>query len=403
MAAEKVEFKGENGNTLRGILHLSNKPGSPFALFAHCFTCSKDLKAISTLSKRLAQKGISVLRFDFTGLGESEGEFSDTGFSTNVGDIVSAAGFLEKNYSPVDILIGHSLGGAAVLQSSEHIPSAKAVVTIASPSEPSHVKKILKTGIEEISRTGEGVVNIAGRSFRIKKEFLDDLESHSMERKITNLRKALLVMHSPIDNIVGIDNATAIFVPAKHPKSFISLDNADHLLSRRNDAEYAAEVIASWSERYIKSPGDGATSSSGQGDVEVVNGKFGYTTYISVNGHEMTVDEPVNLGGDDLGADPYSYLLGALGSCTAITIRMYSERKNWRLENIRIVLNHEKIHASDCAECETAEGKVDRIDRKIILEGDLSEEQKSRLLEIADKCPVHKSLKSEISIRTFAD
>lgn len=400
MSVKKIEFEGQDGNKLRGLLHLSNRPDSAFALFAHCFTCSKDLKSVSAISKELARNGVSVLRFDFTGLGESEGEFSDTNFTTNVLDLVKAAEFLEKNYSPAELLIGHSLGGAAVLQSADKIDSSKAVVTIAAPSEPSHVLKLIQNNKDEIRSEGEASVNISGRKFRIKKQFLDDLEKQGMEKKIRDLGKALLVMHAPFDNIVGIDNATGIFLPAKHPKSFVSLDSADHLLSNRTDARYVGSVISSWSSRYIKNISYMHEPVSDGETVEVVNHKHSYTTYIRKDNHLVVSDEPVSAGGDDLGGDPYSYLLGSLGSCTAMTLRMYAERKGWPLDRVSVVLTHKKIHASDCSECETREGKIDQLERNITVTGELSNDQRSRLVEIADKCPVHKTLTSETVIRT---
>lgn len=403
MAVKKVEFEGHNGNTLKGILHLSNKPGSVFAIFAHCFTCSKDLKSVTAISKELSKNGISVLRFDFTGLGESEGEFSDTNFTTNTRDLIMAAAFLEKNYSQVDILIGHSLGGAAVLQAAGELDSASAVVTIAAPSDPNHVLGLLKNGKQEIESKGEGDIDIAGRTFRIKKQFIDDLKNYTMEQKINELRKALLVMHSPMDNIVGIDNATGIFVPAKHPKSFVSLDNSDHLLSNIKDALYVGSTISSWVSRYLKKGTDSdkkSIKSIDEGSVVVVNEKHSYTSYLYSGEHELVADEPSKHGGDDLGPDPYSYLLASLGSCTAMTIRMYSDKKGWTLEEVKVTLSHEKIHASDCDDCESTEGKIDVIERKIQLSGDLSDEQRNRLGEIADKCPVHRTLTSETVIRT---
>jgi len=402
MSVKKVEFKNDSGTVLRGLLHLSNKPDSVYAIFAHCFTCSKDLKSVKTICNELARKGISVLRFDFTGLGESEGNFSDTNFSTNTLDIVSAADYLENNYAPAELLIGHSLGGAAVIQIAEKISSSKAVVTIAAPSEPSHVLRHMKDKKDRIDSQGEATVLIAGRPFKIKKQFLDDLEESGMKNKIGNLRKALLVMHSPFDNTVGIDNATAIFVTAKHPKSFITLDNADHLISSRHDALYTGRVIAAWADRYIeRDPGNERRQDDKT--VKVINDKYSYSTYIRTGEHLLVSDEPISSGGDDLGPDPYKYLLSSLGSCTCMTLRMYSNRKKWPLDTIKVSLSHEKIYAADCEDCETKEGKIDRITRRIELAGDLSSEQKERLIEIADKCPVHRTLNSEISIRTELD
>lgn len=402
MPVQKLDFEGSNGAILRGILHISDTPGSPFAIFAHCFTCSKDLIAVKTIASEISQNGVSVLRFDFTGLGESEGDFPDTSFTTNVSDLIYASEFLAANYSPVQLLIGHSLGGAAVLQAAGEIPSCTAVVTISSPSEPSHVLKLFKEDIKEIEKRGEGNVEIEGREFKIKKQFIDDLEKNNMNLKISNLKKALLVMHSPIDNVVGIDNASNIFLPAKHPKSFISLDNADHLLSKSEDAKYVGSVISSWSKRFLTADAENTVpeNADDEGAVVVINEKHSYTSRIYNGDHIMIADEPESKGGDDQGPDPYTYLLGSLGSCTAITLRMYSKRKNIPLEDIRVILRHRKVHASDCEECETVHGKVDYINRDLELSGDLTGEQRSKLLDIADKCPVHRTLHSEIVIKT---
>ena len=399
MSVKKVEFRSHEGNVLRGLLHLSNKPASVFAIFTHCFTCSKDLKSIKTISSELARNGISVLRFDFTGLGESEGDFSETNFTTTTMDIVSAAEFLEKNYFPPELLIGHSLGGAAVLQIADRIESSKAVVTIAAPSEPSHILKHIGDKKDQIDHEGEASVQIEGRPFRIKKQFLDDLEKNNMKKKIENLRRSLLILHSPFDNTVGIDNATGIFTAAKHPKSFISLGNSDHLISNSDDAVYTGKIISSWAGKYLEMD-RGIKNERENNPLTVINEKYSYSSYIISGDHTMVSDEPVASGGDDLGPDPYRYLLSSLGSCTCMTLRMYSDRKKWSLDAVRVTLRHEKIHASDCEDCETKEGKIDRITRIIKLIGDLKPDQKKRLLEIADKCPVHRSLKSEISIKT---
>lgn len=394
---KRIKFRNKEGKTLKGILHLSNKRLSPFAVFAHCFTCSKNLKSVSSICKELVRNGISVLRFDFTGLGESEGDFAETNFSTNVDDIVSATRYLENNYSQVKLLIGHSLGGAAVLQSAHRVPSCRAVVTIGAPADPSHVLKHIESRRSEVESEGEAVVKISGRNFKIKKHFLDDLEKSSMKDKISNLRKALLVMHAPGDNIVGIDNASNIFLPAKHPKSFVTLDTADHLISDRSDAVYTGCVISSWAKRYIFDTQD---MDHENGKLVAVNDRHSFATYIYTGDYLMVSDEPDTSGGEDLGPDPYMYLLSSLGSCTAMTLRMYAERKGIPLEFIRVFLAHKKIHASDCAECETEEGRVDYIEKEIELNGELSDEQRSRLMEIAEKCPVNRSLKSEVFIKS---
>lgn len=399
MKTIKLQFENTTGQQLSARLELplERKPKA-FALFAHCFTCNKNLVAVTNISRALTASGFAVLRFDFTGLGESEGEFSDTNFSSNVDDLVQGAEYLAAHYQPPQIIIGHSLGGAAVLQAASRLPFVKAVVTIGAPSNPPHVQHLLKNNIEEIRETGEATVLLAGRPFKIKKQFLDDLEDSNMQGVIKNLDKALLVLHSPQDSTVGINNAAEIYQAAKHPKSFISLDGADHLLTDKEDSFYAGQVIASWSSRYI-SP-EPATELETEKQVVTETGGDGFTTQIKAGRHHLLADEPANVGGKDLGPTPYGYLLAALGACTSMTLRMYAERKNWPLERATIHLEHFKLHSDDCEACETEQGYIDHIDREIELEGPLNEEQKTRLLEIADRCPVHKTLHAEIIINT---
>ena len=399
MKTIKLQFENTTGQQLSARLELplERKPKA-FALFAHCFTCNKNLVAVTNISRALTASGFAVLRFDFTGLGESEGEFSDTNFSSNVDDLVQGAEYLAAHYQPPQIIIGHSLGGAAVLQAASRLPFVKAVVTIGAPSNPPHVQHLLKNNIEEIRETGEATVLLAGRPFKIKKQFLDDLEDSNMQGVIKNLDKALLVLHSPQDSTVGINNAAEIYQAAKHPKSFISLDGADHLLTDKEDSFYAGQVIASWSSRYI-SP-EPATELETEKQVVTETGGDGFTTQIKAGRHHLLADEPANVGGKDLGPTPYGYLLAALGACTSMTLRMYAERKNWPLERATIHLEHFKLHSDDCEACETEQGYIDHIDREIELEGPLNEEQKKRLLEIADRCPVHKTLHAEVIINT---
>lgn len=405
---EKITFTGADGvSRLAARLDLPAGRPRAYALFAHCFTCTSNIFAAARIADGLTRHGIAVLRFDFTGLGASEGDFANTSFTSNVGDLLAAAAWLRAERAAPSILIGHSLGGAAVLAAAGNIPEARAVATIATPAEPSHVRGLLIGAIDEIERTGSGEVSIGGRPFRIGRELLEDIAVQRLEPKISSLHRALLVIHAPGDAIVGIDNASRIFVAAKHPKSFVSLDDADHLLSRPQDAAYVADVIAAWAERYVAEPGatpSGATLADA-GEVvapadavlvaEAGTGRFAQV--ISVGGrHRLFADEPVDVGGDDGGPGPYDLLLAALGACTSMTIRMYADRKALPLEHVAVTLRHAKIHAADCAECETKEGKVDHIDRQIRLDGPLSDEQRQRLLEIADKCPVHRTLHSEI-------
>jgi uncharacterized OsmC-like protein/pimeloyl-ACP methyl ester carboxylesterase len=399
MPLERFEFPNARGEKLSALLDRPAGRAVAFALFAHCFTCGKDVLAAKRIAEGLTARGIAVLRFDFTGLGASEGEFANTTFSSNVADLVAAANHLRATHQPPAILIGHSLGGAAVLAAAGQIPEARAVVTIAAPADPAHVTGLFRERVADIQEQGEVEVALAGRPFRIRKEFLDDIAMQNLERCLREMRKALLVLHSPTDELVGIENASAIFSAARHPKSFVSLSGADHLVSRRADAVYVAEVIAAWSERYLDMvPQPDAMPIEGVLVAETGHGKFEQS--IVAGPHRYLADEPVSVGGNGSGPSPYEYLLAALGACTSMTIRLYADLKKLPLARVAVALRHDKIHAVDCAECETREGKIDRIEREVTLEGDLSPEQRAKLMEIADKCPVHRTLHSEINIRT---
>lgn len=400
MPTVSVRFRGSLGTELAARLDMPALPPRACALFAHCFTCSKESKAASFLSAALAEHGVAVLRFDFTGLGASEGDFADTGFSSNVADLVAAADWMRANHGAPAILVGHSLGGAAALAAASRIPECRAVATIGAPYEPAHVKGLLKSSVEEIVAKGEAEVDLGGRSFRIRREFLDDLEGQPQKDAIAGLRRALLVMHSPLDDIVPIDNATGIFVAARHPKSFVSLDTADHLLSRREDARYAAAVLAAWAGRFVPLA-DPHRIEGEAGEVMVAETREGkFTQAISAAGHSLRADEPQSLGGLGSAPGPYDLLLAGLGACTAMTIRMYADLKKLPLARVSVRLRHEKVHAADCAECETRDGRVDRIERVVTLEGDLDDAQRAKLLEIAGKCPVHRTLHAEVTIPT---
>ena len=399
MPAERFDFPNARGEKLSALLDRPAGKPLAFALFAHCFTCGKDILAAKRIAEGLTGRGIAVLRFDFTGLGASSGEFANTTFSSNVADLVAAANHLREMHRAPAILIGHSLGGAAVLAAASQIPEARAVATIGAPVDPGHVKHLFKDHVDTIQQQGEVEVALAGRPFRIRKEFLDDISERKLEGCLAGLRKALLVLHSPTDNIVGIENASAIFVAAKHPKSFVSLAGADHLLSKRTDAVYVSEVIAAWSERYLDMvPEPDAAPLDGVLVGETGNGKFEQS--IVAGKHRYIADEPTSVGGNGSGPSPYEYLLAGLGACTSMTIRLYADLKKLPLRRVSVRLKHDKIHAADCENCETKEGKIDRIDREITLEGDLSAEQRARLMDIADKCPVHRTLHGEIDIRT---
>ena len=399
--SEKLTFPSASGEQLAARLDLPAGKPRAYALFAHCFTCTKDIFAAARIAGGLAEQGIAVLRFDFTGLGHSEGEFANTNFSSNVDDLVAAAGYLAQECEAPKILIGHSLGGAAVLAAAPRIPGAVAVATIGAPAEPAHVQHLFQAARPEIEVKGEAEVLLAGRPFRIKKQFLEDIESRRLEEAVGGMRKALLVFHAPRDETVGIDNAGKIFVAAKHPKSFVSLDGADHLLSRKADARYVATVLAAWAGRYISEDGAAEALKAPSGTVIVrETGEGRFTQEIAAGAHALRADEPESYGGDDSGPGPYDLLLAGLGACTSMTLRLYAERKKWPLERTTVTMKHAKIHAEDCAECETKEGKLDRIERRLTLEGPLDEAQRARLVEIADKCPVHRTLHSEVVIET---
>ncbi len=403
MQNERFDFPNARGETLAALLERPVGEPVAFALFAHCFTCGKDNLAAKRIARTLAERGIAVLRFDFTGIGASEGEFANTNFSSNVDDLVAAADHLRRTAKAPALLIGHSLGGAAVLAAAARIPEAHAVATIAAPSDPGHVTGLFKNEVADIRAEGEREVVLSGRPFRIRREFLDDVAEQNLLPRVTDLRKALLVLHSPTDDTVGIDNATRIFLAAKHPKSFVSLADADHLLSRRRDAIYAADVIAAWAERYVDLAAVAEDTEMNEDKRAVVVAETGAAKFqqsVTIGPHHLLADEPMPAGGLDSGPSPYEWLLAGLGACTAMTLRLYADHKALPLDHVSVRLMHSKIHATDCAECETKEGMLDRIDRAITLEGALDEAQRARLLEIADRCPVHRTLTSEIDIKT---
>jgi uncharacterized OsmC-like protein/alpha-beta hydrolase superfamily lysophospholipase len=402
MRTERFEFPNASGERLAALLDRPDGEPLAYALFAHCFTCGKDNLAAKRIAERLTASGIVVLRFDFTGLGMSEGEFANTTFSSNVADLIAAADHLRRTHRAPALLIGHSLGGAAVLAAAADVPEAHAVVTIAAPADPHHVTGLFRDRLDEIRERGEVEVALAGRPFRVRREFLDDIAEQRLLDRVGSLRKALLILHAPTDQTVGIDNASRIFLAAKHPKSFVSLADADHLLSRRSDAIYVANVIAAWAERYLDAaPKPESTADAEPRTVRVTETHQGrFQQAITVGPHRLLADEPIEAGGLDGGPNPYDFLLTALGACTAMTVRLYAEHKGLPLDQVSVTLSHQKIHAADCESCETKEGKIDRIERSIVFEGKLDDAQRKRLLEIADKCPVHRTLKSEIDIRT---
>ena len=390
-----IQFAGAAGETLAGVLELPAGPPRAHALFAHCFTCSKDIAAAVRVARALAEQGYGVLRFDFTGLGESEGDFAQTGFSSNVADLVAAAEHMASEGRAPALLVGHSLGGAAVLAAAPRIASVEAVATLAAPSDPQHVEHLLSASLETIQREGQAEVAIGGRPFTVRREFLEDVEGAKLETALKDLGAALLVMHSPVDKVVGIDHARRIYQAARGPKSFVSLDDADHLLSKRADARYAAGVLAAWASRYV--PDESAElparrPAAGEALAEEVGS--GYTTRLAVRGHDLHADEPAEVGGADRGPTPTEYLDLALGSCTTMTLRMYAGRKEWPLDRVttRVTRKQEPT--------DTPGVKHTTFERVLEVEGDLTDEQRQRLLEIAEKCPVHRILEGPKTITT---
>lgn len=401
MPSERFDFPNAAGERLAALLDRPGDEPRAYALFAHCFTCGKDIGVARRIAEGLTALGIGVLRFDFTGLGASEGEFANTTFSSNIADLVAAAAELRRTRRAPAILIGHSLGGTAVLAAASEVPEARAVVTIGAPFDPAHVTGLFKEHVGAINAKGEIEVVLAGRTFRIRKSFLDDVAEQKLSERILNLHKALLVFHSPTDEFVGIENASRIFTTAKHPKSFVSLAGADHLLSRRSDATYVAKVIRAWAERYLEMPDGLPDMPDDDGAVVVRETRAGrFQQEITAGPHRLLADEPVQAGGLGSGPNPYDLVLAGLGACTSMTLRLYAERKALPLDRVTVRLSHAKIHAADCETCETKEGMLDRIERALTFAGKLDEDQRKRLLEIADKCPVHRTLKSEIDIRT---
>ena len=396
-----IQFEGAEGQQLAGKLDLpTGQPPRAMVLFAHCFSCSKDIAAARVIARTLAQAGYGVLRFDFTGLGASDGAFEDTNFSTNLADIESAAGWLADHYKAPSMLVGHSLGGAAVVAVASRLPSVKAVATIGAPSDADHVIQSFGSRLDEIEQRGEAEVDLAGRPFKIKQQFVEDVTGAKVREAAADLGRALLVMHSPLDQVVGIENASGLFVAAKHPKSFLSLGEADHLLSRKSDAIYAANMIASWADGYLDAPEESPQPAPVSGTMIVSETGIGkFQNLVRTGQHVFLADEPLSFGGDDTGPNPYDFLLAGLGSCTAMTLRMYAERKKWPLDQVRVTLSHAKEHADDCVDCDP-KSRIDVFDRTITILGDLDETQRQRLLEIADKCPVHRTLEANAHIRT---
>ncbi|AXI47240.1 osmotically inducible protein C [Sulfitobacter sp. SK012] len=400
MPTERVTFPGHDGSQLSARLDLPDGPHLATALFAHCFTCGKDIPAARRIAARLAGMGIAVLRFDFTGLGHSEGEFANTSFTSNVSDLIAACTYLSGRGFAPSLLIGHSLGGAAVLKASGQLPGIRAVATLGAPFDPGHVTHNFADALPEIKEKGVAEVSLGGRPFKIGKAFIEDVSTGALAPAIASLDAALLVLHAPNDSIVGVENASEIFLAAKHPKSFVTLDNADHLISRAEDAEYAADVIATWAGRYVPLKPPAPPPGAPEGIVRVSEADSAGFLQDVTSGplHHGLADEPLAYGGTNRGMSPYGFLSAGLGACTSMTIRMYARRKGWPLEHVSVDVSHNKVHAQDA---ETGSGdKIDTWKRRISLSGALTDEQRARLLEIADRCPVHRTLERASEVVT---
>ncbi len=392
-----IQFPTRRGLKLAGTLELpAGGRWRASALFAHCFTCTRNIRAARDITRALAEEGFAVLRFDFTGLGESEGDFADTNFSSNLDDLEDAAQWLAEQLAPPQLLLGHSLGGTAMLAVAERLESVRALATLGAPASPAHVLKQFGAGLESIEAEGSAEVELAGRSFRVRRDFIDDARSHDLEERLRRLRRALLVLHSPVDRVVPVEQAQRIFVAALHPKSFISLDDADHLLSRSEDSQYAGRVIAAWASRFLAmdetAPIDHVRVSGATAD--------GFLCNVQAGEHHYIADEPRDNGGSDLGPDPYQFLATALGACTVMTLNMYARHKSLPVTGVDCEVRHQRVHAEDCEDCETREGRIHEFARSISIEGELDDAQRERMLQIADRCPVHRTLEGEIKIRS---
>lgn len=402
MTSMRVEFPGTEQTALAGVLELPEH-GAPqaYAVFAHCFTCSKNSTAATRISRALAAQGIATLRFDFTGLGDSAGEFGNAGFVSNVGDLVAAAHWLQTAYRAPSLLVGHSLGGTAALMAALKLEHVKAVCTIGAPASASHVlRHFANTSVQP---QGHVEVTLGGRQFLLKPSFIEELGRLTHTGLSRKLRRALLIMHAPQDEVVGIDQAQLLFTAALHPKSFVSLDDADHLITRAVDAAYVADTIATWARRYLPradAATDGAPSDLREGDVWIGEHDHGFWREMHASGHHIDADEPQAVGGGGRGPTPYDLLLMSLGACTSMTLRQYAIRKGYPLEDVQVRLRHERLHAKDCVECDGKEGKVERITRELSVRGSLSEAQRADLLRIADRCPVHRTLEGDPVIVT---
>ncbi|MGB6151474.1 MAG: alpha/beta fold hydrolase [Pricia sp.] len=402
MKSEKLKITNKKGHSLQAYLELpANQSPKHIAIFAHCFTCSSNLRAVKNISRALTKHGFGTVRFDFTGLGRSDGEFAESHFSANIDDLIAVNDFLTAHYQAPSLLVGHSLGGAAVIAAASRLDNIKAVATIGAPSRADHVTHLFSHGIEEVQEKGEVEVNIGGRPFTIDREFIEDFSKTDLPEITKNLRKPLLIMHAPFDTIVGIENAQQLYQRAHHPKSFVSLDQADHLLSSSRDSQYAGNVIGTWVQRYFEPMDNEMPSTKGEQLVAHLNlSEDNFTTAMQTRKHSFVADEPESVGGDDFGPSPYDFLSAALASCTAMTLKLYAERKKWDLKEVYVYVTYAKKHSTDLMLDLEKPVRIDHLLKKLEFVGNLDDDQKKRLKEIASKCPVHKTLQGEIIIST---
>jgi len=402
MSSIKLNIQNKKGHKLQAFLELpADQKPQYYAIFAHCFTCSSALGAVKNISRSLTSHGFGVVRFDFTGLGRSEGEFAESYFSANVDDLMAVNDYLKAHYQAPSLLVGHSLGGAAVIVAASKLENIKAVATVGAPATVSHVTHLFSHGIEEVKEKGEVEVNIGGRPFKINEEFVEDFGKIDLPEITKNLRKPLLIMHAPFDQIVGIDNAHKLYHGAHHPKSFVSLDDADHLLSNSKDSLYVGNVIGTWVKRYFEQQDNAMLETKGEQLVAHLNlVEDNFTTSIQTKKHNFIADEPASIGGDDFGPSPYDYLSAGLAACTVMTLKMFAQRKKWDLQEVFVYISYSKKHSDELELDMEKSGYLDHMSKKLKFVGNLDEKQKARLKEIASKCPVHKTLQSEVIIET---
>jgi len=402
MSHVKLNITNKKGHKLQAFLELpADQKPQYYAIFAHCFTCSSSLGAVRNISRSLTSHGFGVLRFDFTGLGRSEGEFAESYFSANVDDLLAVNDYLEQHYQAPSLLVGHSLGGAAVIVAASKLEHIKAVATVGAPATVSHVTHLFSHGMEEVKEKGEVEINIGGRPFKINETFVNDFGKVNLPEITKNLRKPLLIMHAPFDRIVGIENAHKLYQEAHHPKSFVSLDDADHLLSNSKDSRYAGNVIGTWVQRYFEQEDNAILSTKGEqlvAHLNIVDDNF--TTSIQTKKHHFIADEPASIGGDNFGPSPYDYLSAGLAACTVMTLKMYAQRKKWDLQEVYAYITYSKKHSDDLMLDTDKPTRIDHLQKRLKFVGNLDDKQKARLTEIASKCPVHKTLQSEVVIET---